>query len=420
MPSLALGTGAGAASGLETLLHRLLMEKELKQRDTAMAETTRHNQAEEGLTASNIAMQGGARADTLAATRANQTALTTDRNDRLIQNRVNLRPIGAPVPAEEMGQDLGGGVPMGSFQFGGTTLSPISPDNPGGRKNAELPMASWKGSQAQITAKQNADTATTNAGKEGADQVRKYTIPGHSGTVEAFVDPRTHAMVMRDGSPLPQNAQPYEAPPNMTVIQSPDGPMQVPTKGGAAKPILDSEGKRVEPQTTAATRAMTEGAKKLQGLPDRVELLADQLGDDQFGIVASRLRQLALKVGSPEEFEAGLGTATAGLDRVAARFATTLGLLASGVGRVHGGARGGGSIQMIQYMRDLLGDVGTRDVLHGRMDAARDILGLYANGELPPMDAPSPGGGGAGAGGGLPTVGGTFNGGKVLRVTPLP
>lgn len=433
MPSPILGTAAGAGEGLETLLQRLMAEEELRQRQQAQEEASRHNRASEVLTGRQIDETAQARSEATAARIASDKATAGDRQDRAIQTRVQLRPIGAPVPVQEVGEDMQSGVSLSNFEFGApgqtpTVLAPIHDPisgervGPSGREDAERaqasnPFAQWRGSQGQITAAQNADTAAQNAGAAGADTIRKYTIPGQ-GVVEAFVDPRTHEMVLRDGTPLPQNAVPYEAPPNMQIIQTDQGLQRVNPRGGVASPVLDSSGNTVQPPATATSRAMQEGAQKLLNLPDRVEALADVLGPDQFGIVASRMRQLALRVGSVEEFNAGMGEVTAGLDRTAARFATELGLLASGLGRVHGGARGGGSIQMITYMRSLLGDIGTMDVLKGRLDAARDILGMYAKGEMPPdstLDTPA-----NRVGGGLPAVGGTFNGGRVISVTPVP
>jgi hypothetical protein len=65
-------------------------------------------------------------------------------------------------------------------------------------------------------------------------------------------------------------------------------------------------------------------------------------------------------------------------DRLIGQFATSLALMASGAGRVHGGARGGGSISMIRYMKGLVSGIGTVGMFTGRMDSLADWMSGYA------------------------------------------
>jgi hypothetical protein len=64
-------------------------------------------------------------------------------------------------------------------------------------------------------------------------------------------------------------------------------------------------------------------------------------------------------------------------DRLIGQFASSLALMASGAGRVHGGARGGGSIAMIKYMKGLVSGVGSRGTFTGRMDSLDHWMGGY-------------------------------------------
>jgi hypothetical protein len=158
---------------------------------------------------------------------------------------------------------------------------------------------------------------------------------------------------------------------------------------------------------------MMEGAKMLQphidDLKDQASSL-DQAG--MFGPVMSRIRHLSEKAGTLDELN-DLIAADPELskDRRIGRFSTSLGLLATGAGRVHGGARGGGSPQMLLHFKQLLNDSSSLEMFLGRLDAVDDYMGGYATG---------PSGAGGAGGGSVPSVGGTFQGGKVLKVTPIP
>lgn len=110
-----------------------------------------------------------------------------------------------------------------------------------------------------------------------------------------------------------------------------------------------------------------------------------------FGPIMGRLRDLATRfgtTGSPEQVQAAaeeLGNAiasdpTLNTDELAGQFATSLGLMTSGMGRVHGGARGGGSIQMINYLKTLLSGTTTLPMFVGRLNALDSFLKTYAEG----------------------------------------
>lgn len=404
MPSLALGTGAGAGEGLETLLKRMLLEQQVNQQGEAQRETARHNRADEDLTGRNIEAVTGYRNATLAQTTANQASAAQDRSDRLVQNRVNLRPIDAPVPVKEFGEDVAGGVPMGAFQFGGTQLSPIVPglrtSEQAATANESNPMVNWKGSPAQQVAAQNADTAALNAGKDGADQVRKYTIPGRAGVIEAFVDPRDHSMVMRDGTPLPPNAVPYEAPPNPTIIQTDNGFARVNPGGGPATPVMDPSGAQVQPKDPAAMQAKDEARKNLIPGLNLVKGVGDRL------INLRGVAQRAQAAG--QSVDSALGNNPEYRAYNDARFA-----LAANLAVMQQGSRPSDA-DIIRGWLPLIPSV------FNDTDQSSDIKWqmVEALAGLPPGSIA--GRGATTAPGAVPQVGGTFNGGRVTKVTPLP
>src|SRR5262245_22219387 len=149
---------------------------------------------------------------------------------------------------------------------------------------------------------------------------------------------------------------------------------------------------------TQQTRAMMEGAQML--LPHVNELRQEAMELQKrglFGPAMSRIRDLAGKLGTtgmsvetldPKDVEKKLNDFTQMLnkdpylstDALVGQFATKLGLMTSGMGRVHGGARGGGSIQMVNYLKSLLSSDSTIDMFGGRLNAVESFLKGYAAG----------------------------------------
>lgn len=125
-----------------------------------------------------------------------------------------------------------------------------------------------------------------------------------------------------------------------------------------------------------------------------------------FGLMMSRVRDLATRLGTVQ----GLGSndpdaqqrAMEALgdaiqsdpqlanDRLAGKFAASLGLLMTGAGRVHGGARGGGSPQMLEHFKHLLGSSASLPMFLGRLDALNEYMETYAGGPSPSTGAGDP------------------------------
>jgi len=162
------------------------------------------------------------------------------------------------------------------------------------------------------------------------------------------------------------------------------------TKLGTSKSAYD--------ELTNQTKAMMEGAKML--LPHVNDLRTQALNLEKnglFGPVMSRIRNLAAKVGTtgtPEQIQASLDDFARAItndpqlsqDAAVGQFVTSLGLMASGMGRVHGGARGGGSIQMINYLKNLLSADSTLAMFNGRLNSIDSYLKGYAAGPQSPAN----------------------------------
>ncbi len=150
---------------------------------------------------------------------------------------------------------------------------------------------------------------------------------------------------------------------------------------------------------TNQTKAMMEGAQMLlphvPELRDKATYLAEH---NMFGPIMSRVREAAAKIGTtgtPEDIQKSLDEFKARVtdpslnpnnDTAVAEFTSLLGYMASGMGRVHGGARGGGSIEMVNYMKTLLGGQGSFNDFIGRANTMESMLKGYASGPKTPIN----------------------------------
>lgn len=157
---------------------------------------------------------------------------------------------------------------------------------------------------------------------------------------------------------------------------------------GGMRPSITAGGKLAlgaAPELSQQTRAMMEGAQMME---PHIAQVADEASTlDQaglFGPMMSRVRSALAQAGTIDEFT-NLVSSDPELNRdpQVGRFATSLGLLASGLGRVHGGARGGSSPQMYNNFKALLSDAGTLPMFIGRLQGADDYMAGYAQGPKP-------------------------------------
>ena len=130
-------------------------------------------------------------------------------------------------------------------------------------------------------------------------------------------------------------------------------------------------------QLTNQSKFMRESAQSILPMIDKVQTLGQQI--DQMGLmgtVGGRERRLA----AGESAAASLMGLTPEQRKTVGEFASAAGLLNSGVARAHGGARGGGSIQMIEQMEKLL-DAKNKDLptYLGALQGARDWMQNYAD-----------------------------------------
>lgn len=130
---------------------------------------------------------------------------------------------------------------------------------------------------------------------------------------------------------------------------------------------------------TAQDQAMMNLALKTIPSIDRVEQMAQQINAmGLMGTVGSQWRKLI----SGQSAATDLAALTPQQQQLVGQFVTEAGLITSGVARVHGGARGGGSPRMQAILAPILEPrSSTLDTYIGHLEGARDFMKTYA---LPP------------------------------------
>jgi hypothetical protein len=366
----ALSAGAGASEGMDTFLKRMLLEEQQQRLAEAQQETSRHNIESERLQGNSLASLDADRKAREAENERKGQETADNKADTLAIRRVSLRPIGSSVTKEEMQDETTKhGIPSalyGDWQPGSmgksTEQGEVGPNKEG------MP---WQGTQDQITAA----TKARNTGRHGDDKGVVHDT--ENGLVRIYADGTSEPVTDNEGKVLHGFHQP-----DRVLIQSGDGYMRRPD---AAKKLAGGE--NVPLATTSSTRTMEEGARMLEPHIKRLEQVGDQLDKEGlFGPMMSRIRHAAESAGTLEEFSAAMAAdPELSQDRRIGRFATSLGLLATGAGRVHGGARGGGSAQMLSHFKQLLADSTSYNMFLGRLDSLEEYMSGYAAGPGSPQ-----------------------------------
>lgn len=139
----------------------MLRQREQNRLEAAGAEQARHNQAQEGIELAGQQERLEAAREAAEARKAYYGALGQNRQERLVGQQADTRPIGAPVPGNEF-DEAAGLIPMGNYRFGAiptptkenlNATAPIPLLQPGeSAHSAESklpPMVNWMGTEAQ-------------------------------------------------------------------------------------------------------------------------------------------------------------------------------------------------------------------------------------------------------------------------------
>lgn len=379
-----LAAGAGAADGLRNYLIQQLHEKQLLDEERRTAESGRHNMAEEGIqnrTIDENAKLRGATQESLAAERKR-----VEENRVRDDTRASLDDVmpGARISTQTRDTAVKSGAALPErFNpvkfYDEDFVGPIQPNGPqrgdvGAYTLGDNPKAHVPG-------------ADTNQLHDFVDTNGMLGVKGKH--IQAFVDPKTKKIYAQSGDDITGKVDPWVKPdpPDRVLIQTEDGYKR---RTDAAAELAG--GGKVPLATTAATRSMQEGAGMIRPHISELDTMAQELDKrGQFGPVMSKIRALAEKFGTAgdpgedDKLAAAIGQAisddpTLNTDRLVGKFASTLGLMASGAGRVHGGARGGGSSQMMNYMKSLLSANGSLSMFQGRLDGLDSYMKTYEAG----------------------------------------
>lgn len=139
---------------------------------------------------------------------------------------------------------------------------------------------------------------------------------------------------------------------------------------------LEASGENIT-QLTSQGKQMKETATTLLPMIDKVESLAKQL--DQQGLMGT-LGGRARNIAGVESAAADIQGLKPEQRKLIGEFASAGGLLITGIARAHGGARAGGSPQMIEHLSKLM-DAKDKDIntFLGNLQGERDFMNAYAN-----------------------------------------
>lgn len=370
-----LDVGAGAAQGLDSFLLQMLRESQLEDEKKRTAEGVRSNQAREQISRDTLTENSRLREATQRTNDLKEQELV---NERLRQEANRTR--------DDMRAGLDdlipGAVVSGDTRNKAVTTGAALPErfNPAFDEMFQGPLPSDVGLPG---AKRNDYILAGQAKNQPAGVIEQKTYVVDGKTIDGFLNNRTGRITDKAGNDITDKTEHYTAP-DRTLIQTDGGYMRRPDAAAAL-----AGGKDVPLPTTGSTRTMQEGAQMLRPHVTELKSLAAQLDQKGlFGPVMSRVRAAMEHLGTSgddaKDMEA-LGKAIAddpelNKDELVGQFATTLGLMTSGMGRVHGGARGGGSIQMINYLKSLLSANSSLSMFNGRANAVDSFLKTYAEG----------------------------------------
>lgn len=372
MPSL-LSMGAGASEGLDNVLQRMLLEAKLKadQENQAghLAETSRHNLAEEDLQGRQHQLMS---TDTQARIREQQArdeAATQDRKSGLLRMRTEMRPIGAMVSPQEKEQEIQGGIPSGLY--GQEQPPSMGMSTPTGEVGPSEQGSPWKGTQDQIT-------KAAASGKHGEDKgVVRET---EKGLMRIYADGTSEPVVDGQGSTL----KGFHAPVQPIVVNTGTGPSLVDRGKGTAKNIIGPDGQPVSAPESAQTKNRRDMADAVGSHFDDVSSLLDEA--DQKGLLGPMAGRtfvefMSGKVGS---------TGNAANDELLGELRTQLGMIRTGVASLHG--RTGANVGIAKDIEKKM-DEGYMDpaMIRGALKGLKSWVDKYA--KKPGGTAAAPAGG---------------------------
>lgn len=377
-----MALGGGAAEGLDKLMARLMAEREQSRLEAGQQEVMRSNRAEEGLRGRDLEMRARERADTIGEMRRfhDQTEAGRQRDD--VARTIEQRPIGSEVTEEEYSRERQFKTPEAAYHREAAYEPDPQQDEPGftgPTQEAKPSLIRFRG-----TAKQQTDAATAKraddraAAAQSNDDRRYQQGEDRLDQGERRID-QGQARIDRGFAPI--------------IIQTPNGQQVTSGDRRTIKPLKDAQGQDVAQAPTSMTRERSAAVKRVQPMIDAVVELVPRI-NDKAGLAA-----IAQGSWSKVQAAANYNDDVAEYAAVVESFTP---LLARAMGHT-------GVLTEPDYQHSMAMLPKPRDsasLANRKLARLGKILGLDVGDE--------PAGDGA-----VPDVGGTFQGGKVLKVTPV-
>jgi hypothetical protein len=369
-----LSYGAGAGEGLDNMLQRMLAEEELSQRAAAQKEAARHNQATEQYNRENMQLQTQLRGDAQQDRWDIAQRAAKDRATGIALKRAEMQPIGALIEEPDAQSQMEAGVPRANFDWDpgtlGATVAPTADAPMGEERPAKLPGFRWVGSQKDINAVDRLALDKLRADRTADYQKTRGDVAKHA-----------EARLTDWGPPVLQIAD-QNAPGGTGFVTR----KEAPGKAAPAPPAQRSQEINNE--------------VSLDQL-DRLETMQKGRAGGMTGPIEGRARS------------AGQGIPGVPVDKDFADFEAATSAFRNAVIKAITGAQM--SEVEAKRIRQQIPEVTDKpEVWMSKAAQTRKILEDLNNRLRTKRPGAQP------EQGGIPQVGGTFNGGKVTKITPIP
>lgn len=373
-----LAYGAGASDGLDKYVERLMAEHELGIRQKQQEESVRHNRSTEDYNAENMRLQNQLRSDAQQDRLDIAGQASKDRQSNIALKAAEMQPIDSLVTEKDAGAQMAAGVPRANYEWEpgnmGMTVAPTKENPMGEEVGPRLTGFRWRGSQKDLSAADRLELDSRRAAGTKEYQNRRAT------TAEAAEDRQE-----RWGPPVVTVGDPNT--PGGTRIQ-PRG--TIPSQG-------------VTGPAPAGERTKIDNYKNTLNTIARIKRLGKETNWKGVGPIAGRLGSAGMELlgqGDPkdEELRNALSqlNADASVDRGGKTFTETEKKMLAEF--------------LANYKQNPTAAVTRLDQFGTSAQQYLRQMGV----ELDPESDEEQNGPG-----GLPKIGGTFQGGKVLKVTPV-
>lgn len=359
-----LAIGAGAGEGLQDHLMRLLRERQ-------QSEVERHNLAAEQQSSRALDLNSQLRQDSINERQEQAAASLGERKRQDTEKRASLRGIGDTVTEPEYTEERAAGSPSGNYDITpGKTLRLSGfkslpegqrPDvQPNDTESIKAPrLINFKGTGKQRDERDDNERAQAKNTADTLHQRNTETMAG-MGLAE-----RTRHDKAMENKPVAGSFSP---------VQSGDNYIKFDRKTGK---FTDASGQEVTNPSLATPGSVRQRMNMADKVKTHVQETMDLVEEaDKKGLLGPLMGRwndlVSNRIGS---------SGNPDTDELTGQLAFNLSGLRTGFANVHGGARGGGSIQMAQLWKDIYDSRQmSKERLLGALKAEQKWLDTYGSG----------------------------------------